>query len=146
MASTLLKKRIDKTRDSIKMGDFARCLELSLLWPIVIFILLNNQIIVGAFFQNSAEENGLVEKLTQRLTKLTPPAGMLNNSVTVFCDLYQIVDVDEKNGVIKLKIWLFISYKMEEKLWDPSEHGNMTNIQLKGDTLWRPDISKIHIS
>ena len=103
---------------------------------------LKRDLLVSAYFQNSAQEAELETLLKNRLTKLTPPGGLVNNSVEVCSDLYQIVDVDEKNGMINLKIWMYVSYKLEEPLWEPSDFGNTTKVQFPTDTFWRPDLSE----
>ena len=33
---------------------------------------------------------------------------MVNDTVFIFIDLYQIVNMDEKNGILALKLWMYI--------------------------------------
>ena len=91
-------------------------------------------------FASLQEENVLSDFLKNRLTKNSPPGGMVNNTVYVYVDLYQIVDVDEKNGVLTLKLWLFTYYRLDESLWKPSEYKGVNRLQFPMDTFWNPDI------
>ncbi|CAJ0580936.1 unnamed protein product, partial [Mesorhabditis spiculigera] len=54
--------------------------------------------------------------------------------------LQQLVDVDEKNQLVQLVLWVkltWIDYKMK---WDPNEYGGIKDVQLPPNTLWKPDI------
>ncbi|PIO69386.1 putative neuronal acetylcholine receptor subunit alpha-7 [Teladorsagia circumcincta] len=47
---------------------------------------------------------------------------------------------DEKNQVITLVLWTQYTWNDYKMHWDPNEYGNITNIQLPHDFLWKPDI------
>lgn len=47
---------------------------------------------------------------------------------------------DEKNQVITLVLWTQYTWNDYKMHWDPKEYGNITNIQLPNDFLWKPDI------
>ena len=54
--------------------------------------------------------------------------------------LNQIVDVDKRNGIVTLKLWLFDYYRLDDALWNPSDYDNVTRMQFPADTFWKPDI------
>ena len=68
------------------------------------------------------------------------PLGMLNETVFIYLSLYQIVDVDERNGVLTVKLWMYLYYKFKEPLWDPAEYSNATRMQFLPNTFWKPDV------
>ena len=92
------------------------------------------------FFESAAEEKQLVDLLEAKLTKHSPPAGMVNQTVFMYLSIYQIVDVDEKNGILTLKLWMYLYYKMYNALWDPALYKNTTRMQFQPDTFWKPDV------
>ena len=94
----------------------------------------------NAKFASEKEEQGLRNYLLGRLTKNSPPAGMQNDSVFLFLDLYQIINVDEKNGILDLKFWIFLYYNMNESLWAEPDYSGVRAMQFPMDTFWRPDI------
>ncbi|KAL8577716.1 hypothetical protein ACOMHN_062330 [Nucella lapillus] len=54
--------------------------------------------------------------------------------------LIQIVDIDEKNQVLKINVWYH--YKWMDRLlrWNPVLHDNITSIRIPSDKIWLPDI------
>ena len=94
---------------------------------------------VSAFFESKTEEKKLSSYLEERLTQNSPPAGMYKQTVFLFLGLYQIVDVDEKNGHLTLKLWMYTYYKVGP-LWEPTEYSNTTRMQFPRNTFWEPDI------
>ena len=52
----------------------------------------------GFGFYNMTEEKKFVDSLLQRATNYTPHTNMVNNSVYLYLDLYQLLSVDEKEG------------------------------------------------
>ncbi|XP_076462252.1 neuronal acetylcholine receptor subunit alpha-5-like [Babylonia areolata] len=54
--------------------------------------------------------------------------------------LIQIVDIDEKNQVLKTNVWYH--YKWVDRLlrWNPLQHDNITSIRIPSDRIWLPDI------
>ncbi|KHN73172.1 Neuronal acetylcholine receptor subunit eat-2 [Toxocara canis] len=87
-------------------------------------------------------------RLLQDLRKNYDPheRPVLNHSEPIVIKLrillQQLVDVDEKNQVITLVIWMqqmWNDYKMK---WDPKEYGGITNIRFASSSndLWKPDV------
>ena len=66
--------------------------------------------------------------------------GMVDNKVYLYIDLYQIVDVDERNGVLALKLWIFVYYRINEQLWEPDDFSGARRMQFPMNTFWQPDV------
>ena len=90
----------------------------------VLYILLSLQY-GHAGFNSEAEEKVLRDLVLNKLTKNSPPGAMVNDTVFTFVDLYQIADVDEKNGILTLKMWTYIYYWMDQPLWDPAQYSGV---------------------
>ncbi|XP_067671356.1 neuronal acetylcholine receptor subunit alpha-2-like [Haliotis asinina] len=54
--------------------------------------------------------------------------------------LIQILDVDEKNQVLKLNIWYHYIWTDLLLTWDPTLHDNITSVRVPSDKIWLPDI------
>ena len=91
-------------------------------------------------FANSQKEEELSKILKRRLTRKSPPAGMINDTVFVYLDVYQIVAVDEKNSALTLKLWVIKYYRLNDSFWDPSSYDNVKRLQFPVDTFWIPDL------
>ena len=88
------------------------------------------------------EETLLFERLKNSLPKYSPPQDMTNNSVYIFIDLYQIANVDEKDGFITAKLWLYYYYYSQSARWNSTEY-NKPELFVPPGTFWSADISKI---
>ena len=89
------------------------------------------------------EEEQLKEKLEKVLPKFRPPLDMLNNTVFLHMDLFQILDVDEKNGVIMAKFWAYIYYFSENAKWNPADYEGIEILIFPAYTFWAPDIGEL---
>ena len=67
----------------------------------------------------------------------------MNDSVMVYMDLRQIVDVTEKDGVLTVKLWIYFYFMLEEPLWDVSQFWGVKSMQFPMDSFWRPDIGEL---
>ncbi|CAJ0942705.1 unnamed protein product, partial [Mesorhabditis belari] len=54
--------------------------------------------------------------------------------------LQQVVDVDEKNQLVQIVLWVQLTWKDYKMKWDPKEYGGIIDVQLPPGTLWKPDI------
>ncbi|XP_076443929.1 acetylcholine receptor subunit alpha-type acr-16-like [Babylonia areolata] len=54
--------------------------------------------------------------------------------------LQQLIDVDEKNQVMNTNIWLQMTWKAYNLVWDPEDFGNVTTIRVPVHLVWVPDI------
>ena len=88
------------------------------------------------------EETVLLQKLNNVLPKYHPPHDMQNNTVYIYVDLYQILDVDEKNGVLSAKLWLYFYYYTPSALWDPNDYNGTQGLLVPANTFWTADIGE----
>ena len=91
-------------------------------------------------FTSAKEEKLLRGLLKNKLTKNSPPAGIVNDTVFVYMDLYQIINIQEKNGILTLKLWMYIYYNLKEPLWESSNFSGVRTMQFPMDSFWKPDI------
>uniref|UniRef100_A0A914QKI9 Neurotransmitter-gated ion-channel ligand-binding domain-containing protein n=1 Tax=Panagrolaimus davidi TaxID=227884 RepID=A0A914QKI9_9BILA len=82
-------------------------------------------------------EKLLYDRLQHGYNKLARPVR--NESapviVTLGMDLQQIIDVDEKSQTITTNVWIRMTWTD-----DPSEYGNIKEVRLPIDTIWKPDV------
>ena len=108
-----------------------------------IFILFILFIASGEAANNGVEDEQILKrKLQEVLPQHFPPYDMLNNTVYIYNDLLQIVDVDEKQGLWEIKLWIFLSYRSDQAkdAWEGNESLPQTMLFPQG-TFWTPDIS-----
>ena len=95
---------------------------------------------VQSEFSSSIEEQKLAKHLFRTLTKFSPHSNMYNNSIYPLLDLYQIIDVDERNSELTTKIWLQIHYFVDVAAWDPDNYKGTDRMTFPPLTFWTPDI------
>ena len=78
---------------------------------------------MGAAYMYSTDEDEFIASKLKNITKRTPSSKMVNNTVFVYLDVYQLLGVDEKEGTINLKLWLYVSYRLPNIVWDPATNG-----------------------
>ncbi|XP_025112908.1 LOW QUALITY PROTEIN: neuronal acetylcholine receptor subunit alpha-7-like [Pomacea canaliculata] len=54
--------------------------------------------------------------------------------------LIQIMDVDEKNQILKTSIWYHYIWTDSFLTWDPTQHDNITSVRIPSERIWLPDI------
>ncbi len=67
------------------------------------------------------EEDAFVKRVTDKATRYTAHSDMSLNSVFVHMDLYQLLEIDEKLGIVNIKVWLQLFYNIPTLAWDPEE-------------------------
>ncbi|XP_071845473.1 neuronal acetylcholine receptor subunit alpha-7-like isoform X2 [Apostichopus japonicus] len=60
--------------------------------------------------------------------------------VSIGMTLVQILNVDEKNQVITLNVWLSLAWLDKSLVWEPDEYGGLSEIHLNPKKVWTPDI------
>ncbi|KAK6169108.1 hypothetical protein SNE40_020223 [Patella caerulea] len=93
----------------------------------------------------SSKEKQLIKKLLDRYElhgKEGRPVVNTSDSITVKfgLSLIQILDVDEKNQVLKTNVWYNYNWKDVLLTWKPSEYDNITDIRIPSTRIWLPDI------
>ena len=104
--------------------------------PIYISLIILRLIVA---FDTLTEEKQFIDTLLEKTTKYTPHSKMLNNTVFLYSDLYQLIDVDEKGGFVNARVWIYLTYYLDHLKWDPTEN-NIYSVQLPPNTVWTPDI------
>ncbi|KAE9417558.1 hypothetical protein Angca_008276, partial [Angiostrongylus cantonensis] len=92
----------------------------------------------------SEDEFRLIQDLRNNYDPIERPVRSHSEPIRVNLRilLQQLVDTfsDEKNQVITLVLWTQYTWNDYKMHWDPKEYGNITNIQLPNNFLWKPDI------
>ena len=91
---------------------------------------------------NGNEETyNLVEKLKSNFNRFAPPHDLINKSVKLYIELFKVLDIDEKQGLINLKMILIVSYGSNSSVWDPEDHGGIEVITIPEHIFWSPPLS-----
>ena len=94
--------------------------------------------------QGTNAEKRLLGFLQSKIHKFSPSREMLKNTVGFYADLYQLLDVDEKNGGLTIKLWLYYYYFVTSAIWNPEDYDGIKTISVPADTFWRPDIGEVN--
>ncbi|GFN91884.1 neuronal acetylcholine receptor subunit alpha-7 [Plakobranchus ocellatus] len=105
---------------------------------------LKHSFLIIAHRRGSVEKELIRDLLTQyeyegRLGRPVVQASdmvMVNFSLS----LIQILDVDEKNQVLKTNIWYHYKWRDIFLQWTPEKHENITSIRVPSNKIWLPDI------
>ena len=95
---------------------------------------------------SSDYETHLINHLLKGYEKHSRPVASPNLplSLNITLTLKQIIDLDERNQLLKTNLWLEY-YWFDEKLhWNPEEYGNIRDIRIPLEKLWNPDILMYH--
>ncbi|CAD6198322.1 unnamed protein product [Caenorhabditis auriculariae] len=87
-------------------------------------------------------ERRLYAKLAQNYDKLARPVKNESQAVVVQLglDYQQILDVDEKHQIMNSNVWLRMSWIDHYLTWEPSEYGNIREVRLPINNIWKPDV------
>ncbi|CAD5210094.1 unnamed protein product [Bursaphelenchus xylophilus] len=87
-------------------------------------------------------ERLLYDRLQHGYNVLARPVKNESEAVVVYLgmDLQQILDVDEKAQTITTNVWLNIKWHDVYLTWDPSEYGNIKEVRLPINNIWKPDV------
>ncbi|XP_002738845.1 neuronal acetylcholine receptor subunit alpha-9-like [Saccoglossus kowalevskii] len=84
----------------------------------------------------------LINTLLSNYSKYTRPVINATTTTVVSHRILpiQILDVDEKNQIITLKVWLALRWYDEFLTWNPSDFGGINVVNIPVDLIWQPDI------
>ncbi|CAB3407819.1 unnamed protein product [Caenorhabditis bovis] len=87
-------------------------------------------------------ERKLYAKLAENYNKLARPVRNESESVLVHLgmDYQQLLDIDEKHQIMNSNVWLRMSWIDHYLTWDPSEYGNIREVRLPINNIWKPDV------
>lgn len=90
----------------------------------------------------STDEQRLLHHLLKQYEKAVRPVRNASNTVTVKLGMTMtnIFDMDEKNQVLTINVWLDQEWKDELLVWDPKEFGGIESVRVPCDLIWLPDI------
>ncbi|XP_042208248.1 acetylcholine receptor subunit beta-like 1 isoform X2 [Homarus americanus] len=110
-----------------------------LLSPVLIFLLLTASLHTGVC---SEDEERLVRDLFRGYNKLIRPVENMTYNVDVAFGLafIQLINVNEKNQIMKSNVWLRLVWKDYQLRWDAADYGGIKVLRLPPDKVWKPDI------
>uniref|UniRef100_A0A7E4ZU22 Nicotinic acetylcholine receptor subunit n=1 Tax=Panagrellus redivivus TaxID=6233 RepID=A0A7E4ZU22_PANRE len=88
------------------------------------------------------EEQRLLYHLLRNYEKAVRPVRNASHPIVVKLGmtLTNIFDMDEKNQVLTINVWLDQEWKDELLRWDPKEFSNIQALRIPCDLIWLPDI------
>ncbi|CAG0882854.1 unnamed protein product [Cyprideis torosa] len=90
----------------------------------------------------SEDEERLVRDLFRGYNKLIRPVQNMTETVVVDFGLafVQLINVNEKNQIMKSNVWLRLVWTDYQLQWDDSDYGGIKVLRLPPDKVWKPDI------
>uniref|UniRef100_A0A1I8EBD2 Uncharacterized protein n=1 Tax=Wuchereria bancrofti TaxID=6293 RepID=A0A1I8EBD2_WUCBA len=88
------------------------------------------------------DEQRLLRHLFGQYEKAVRPVRNASNTVVVRMGMTMtnIFDMDEKNQVLTINVWLDQEWKDELLVWDPKKFGGIKSVRVPCDLIWLPDI------
>ncbi|XP_075258337.1 neuronal acetylcholine receptor subunit alpha-5-like [Convolutriloba macropyga] len=87
-----------------------------------------------------AEERYILGRLLKSLPRFSIPHDMKQNTVYIYVDLYQILEVDERSGLLSAKLWLYYYYYSPSAMWNLTEYSKTMVLVVPANTFWTADI------
>lgn len=91
-------------------------------------------------FYSQEEENKFINSLVNKTSRYSKPPNLLNDTVEFSLDLFQIVDIDERQGIIKIRIYVLVDYIIPELAWNPEDTNGVDYVLVPEGTVWTPDL------
>ncbi|KOX71570.1 Acetylcholine receptor subunit beta-like 1 [Melipona quadrifasciata] len=90
----------------------------------------------------SEDEERLVRDLFRGYNKLIRPVQNMTEKVHVNFGLafVQLINVNEKNQIMKSNVWLRFIWTDYQLQWDEADYGGIGVLRLPPDKVWKPDI------
>ncbi|KAJ8930026.1 hypothetical protein NQ314_017191, partial [Rhamnusium bicolor] len=90
----------------------------------------------------SEDEERLVRDLFRGYNKLIRPVQNMTEKVDVRFGLafVQLINVNEKNQIMKSNVWLRLVWSDYQLQWDEADYGGIAVLRLPPDKVWKPDI------
>ncbi|KAL3876914.1 hypothetical protein ACJMK2_034695, partial [Sinanodonta woodiana] len=90
-------------------------------------------------------ESALISMLLHRYSKKTEYGRPVYNHseavpVRLGLQLIQIMDLDEKDQVLKLNVWSTYEWKDEFLVWDTEDYDGVRDVRLPCNKIWTPDV------
>ncbi|KAH1023169.1 hypothetical protein HUJ04_012425 [Dendroctonus ponderosae] len=90
----------------------------------------------------SEDEERLVRDLFRGYNKLIRPVQNMTEKLDVRFGLafVQLINVNEKNQILKSNVWLRLVWNDYQLQWDEADYGGIAVLRLPPDKVWKPDI------
>lgn len=90
----------------------------------------------------STGERRLIHDLLDGYDTNVRPVENSSLPVDVYMTLtpQQLIDVDEKNQVVKMNVWLKFVWHDHQLTWEPSDYDGVADIRFPSDHVWHPDV------
>ncbi|RUS74260.1 hypothetical protein EGW08_017979, partial [Elysia chlorotica] len=74
--------------------------------------------------------------------KMGRPVMEQNDTIVIAygLSLIQILDLDERNQILSTNVWATYQWTDMYLQWNESDYGNITNVRVNNDDIWKPDI------
>uniref|UniRef100_G1PN60 Cholinergic receptor nicotinic alpha 10 subunit n=1 Tax=Myotis lucifugus TaxID=59463 RepID=G1PN60_MYOLU len=121
------------------MGPRSHCLGLSRLGLLFLFLL---PLLPGCLGAEGRLAHKLFRDLFANYTSALRPVADTDQTlnVTLEVTLSQIIDMDERNQVLTLYLWIRQEWTDAYLRWDPDDYGGLDAIRIPSSLVWRPDI------
>ncbi|EPY83493.1 nuclear pore complex protein Nup98-Nup96 [Camelus ferus] len=116
----------------LSLGFSVSCLDLLLLLPLLPECMGAEGRLAHKLFRD------LFANYTSALRPVADTDHALN--VTLEVTLSQIIDMDERNQVLTLYLWIRQEWTDAYLRWDPDAYGGLDAIRIPSSLVWRPDI------
>ncbi|XP_044765704.1 acetylcholine receptor subunit beta-like 1 [Coccinella septempunctata] len=102
-------------------------------------VIISSLIVIG---EGSEDEERLVRDLFRGYNKLIRPVQNMTEKVDVRFGLafVQLINVNEKNQIMKSNVWLRLVWTDYQLQWDEADYGGIAVLRLPPDKVWKPDI------
>uniref|UniRef100_A0A6P7F121 Acetylcholine receptor subunit beta-like 1 isoform X1 n=1 Tax=Diabrotica virgifera virgifera TaxID=50390 RepID=A0A6P7F121_DIAVI len=106
------------------------------------FRILRKRNLFASIGSCSEDEERLVRDLFRGYNKLIRPVQNMTEKVDVRFGLafVQLINVNEKNQIMKSNVWLRLVWNDYQLQWDEADYGGIAVLRLPPDKVWKPDI------
>ncbi|XP_014681087.1 PREDICTED: acetylcholine receptor subunit beta-like 1 [Priapulus caudatus] len=107
---------------------------------VVLHLPRTDQLLSGGL--GSEDEERLLRRLFRGYNKLIRPVQNMTDVLEVQFGmaLIQLINVDEKNQILKTNVWLRYIWTDYQLSWEPSEYAGIAQIRIPSQKVWIPDI------
>ena len=97
-------------------------------------------IVVSAISTRDMEDKLMADLMANYTSKLLKPIAPNNQALQVVFDvgIIQLIDVDEKNGIIDGFYWIYQQWMDEKLSRDPTQYGNISVTLPPEESIWTP--------
>ena len=96
---------------------------------------------VGISCQSTSLSGKIKAKLFKNYDKSkTIIQNVSNTTVKIGISVIHL-DIDENNRIMTSDLWMRFVWQDKELAWEPKNFGNASNIKVKPDEIWKPDIT-----